>query len=302
MKQHLPGLGHSSAAEAAGQDGAGAAASLPEAGALDAQPSGGKEQKLGSRLKGFLGGKKKEGGAGALGVGGLPACLFGGGLPACLFGGLLLRIAPVAPEGSKFAAPCAASMAHHIPPTCHPGAPAGEAAAAPGAQPQEGKRGWGERVRHRLAKMGIGEEAQAVAVDYEPPPTVTQLGPTEAALPGRLGPVAEEASGSFSEGHRPDAGHLGPGAGGGGDAHAHQGGGQAVRRKISGGLQAVGRGLSKVRCDGLPRGELFGWHGLLSRSRWFECPACRRIFQHPHCRTPQLPIAPLVRTCRSRRS
>jgi hypothetical protein len=125
---------------------------------------------------------------------------------------------------------------------------AAEAAAAPGAQPQEGKRGWGDRMRHRLAKMGIGEEAHAAAVEYEPSPTVTQMGPGEAALPGgRLGPVAEESGASFSEVHHLDAGHLGPGAGGSADAHVQPGGGQAVRRKISGGLQAVGRSLSKVK-------------------------------------------------------
>jgi len=133
--------------------------------------------------------------------------------------------------------------------------PAGEAA-APAAQPQEGKRGWGDRVRHRLAKMGIGDEAHAAAVEYEPPPTVTQLGPADAALSGgRLGPVAEESGGSFTQGHPPDAGHLGPEAGGGIDSGAQQGGGQAVRRKITGGLQAVGRGLSKVRSRGLVRQE-----------------------------------------------
>lgn len=120
------------------------------------------------------------------------------------------------------------------------------------AQPQEGKRGWGDRVRHRLAKMGIGDEAHAAAVEYEPPPTVTQLGPADAALSGgRLGPVAEESGGSFTQGHPPDAGHLGPEAGGSIDSTAQQGGGQAVRRKITGGLQAVGRSLSKVRSRGL---------------------------------------------------
>lgn len=102
-------------------------------------------------------------------------------------------------------------------------------------------------------------------MEYEAAPTVTtQPGPAEAALTGgRLGPVAEEAGGSFTEVLQgrpggggpeaqhgqvpPDAGHLGPGAGaaaGGGTPGAAPGGGDSVRRKISSGLQAVGRGLT----------------------------------------------------------
>lgn len=140
--------------------------------------------------------------------------------------------------------------------------------------------------------MGIGEETTAAPVEYEPLPTVTQLGPAEAALSGgRLGPVAEESGSSFTEVLQPDVGHLGPGAGGSSDAQAHQGGGQAVRRKISGGLQAVGRGLSKVRSD-LGGAEL----GL-------PCPAFPLLAPAPptpRCLVHKLPC--LTSKCRLRQS
>ena len=113
-----------------------------------------------------------------------------------------------------------------------------------------GKKGpMADRIRGRLAKMGLGNKQQqqplaaaAAAAAAEPPPTAGLLG-SAGARPGQLHSVAEEAGSSAGV----DAGHFGGGPGG--DSASGSGSGLAVRtsQKISSGFQAMGRGLSKVK-------------------------------------------------------
>ena len=175
VRQHLPGLGGSSAH---GEGSAAAAAA--EAGEGPPPDGAAPSPQRGSKLRSFLGGKK-----------------------------------------------AAATEAAPPPPAPHEGEEGG------------GKRGWGERVRQRLAKMGLGgDEQQAGAA---------ASGTGAGALPSggySLGPLAEEGA---AEGAAPgDTGHLGPHAGDGAGPSGSSGGGQ-VRRKLASGIQAVGRGLSKVK-------------------------------------------------------
>ncbi len=127
------------------------------------------------------------------------------------------------------------------------------------------RRKWGDKVRSRLAKMGLGGKGEqqggeqhlhmAGEVGEGPglPGSMLQAAPHPPAGPAYAGPglvtVAEEG-GSFSaetsltlHGTPGDVGHLEAAPGGTGGA----GGGEragAVRQRLSSGLQAVGRGLS----------------------------------------------------------
>jgi hypothetical protein len=127
---------------------------------------------------------------------------------------------------------------------------------------EAGKKGWGDKMRSRLARLGRGgeeEEAQAwagveerAAASSVPPPAPgsARSGPAYSG-PG-LGTVAEEGGGvAASEALRQQwLGAADPGQPGldvGSGAPGGSAAGQAVRQRISSGLQAVGRGLSRVK-------------------------------------------------------
>lgn len=130
-------------------------------------------------------------------------------------------------------------------------AAAAAAAAAPeaGAELGEGKKGggWGGRVRHRLAKIGLGGD------DQQPPAEQAAPLPTFTASPGGGGSPRGQLYGVPEAGVVPGTAAAGsPGATGstaGGSPGGAGGSGEAsaVRKKLSSGLQAVGRGLSKVK-------------------------------------------------------
>jgi hypothetical protein len=120
----------------------------------------------------------------------------------------------------------------------------------PAAGEGAGKKGpLADRIRGRLAKMGLGNKQQplaAAAAAAEPPPS-TALQGSAGGRAGQLHSVAEEAGSSAGL----DVGHLG-GAPGGGSSRgggSSSGSGLAVRtsQKISSGFQAMGRGLTKVK-------------------------------------------------------
>jgi hypothetical protein len=119
---------------------------------------------------------------------------------------------------------------------------------------EPGKKGWGDKVRSRLARIGRTGEQEGPPPAQEPPVGDFVYGAVQAPPSGLsarasltyqahgLGTVAEEGAGVAHVGAAAVDAHSASGQAPGGS-----GAGQAVRQRLTSGLSAVGRGLSKVR-------------------------------------------------------
>lgn len=118
------------------------------------------------------------------------------------------------------------------------------------SDPAAGKKGWGDKMRHRLAAIGGSPDARPQQGAGEAQQGTGEAGPQGAgagaggrAAPAHagLGTVAEEGAAAAAA-----AAQHGGTAGASGSGGA-AGAGQAVKLRLNSGLQAVGRGLTLVK-------------------------------------------------------